>query len=93
MDLRQPGEIALYCDRTRLLPETDPFSRPSGPVKRGPQPWAYGSAEAVAEYRQAYSDMLEVYEMASAKFRKTGKLGVFPAGTFAPWPWEVPTAT
>ena len=71
----------------------DPFSRPSGPVKRGPQPWAYGSAEAVAEYRQAYSDMLEDYDLASAKFRKTGKLGVFPAGTFAPWPWEVPTAT
>jgi hypothetical protein len=47
----------------------------------------------VADYRQAYSDMLEVYEVASAKFRKTGKLGVFPAGTFAPWPWEVPTAT
>ena len=40
-----------------------------------------------------YSDMLEVYEAASAKFRKTGKLGVFPAGTFAPWSWEVPTPT
>ena len=26
-DLRQPGEITLYCDLTRLLPETDPFSR------------------------------------------------------------------
>jgi hypothetical protein len=41
--------------------------------------------------RTSYSDMLEVYRVASAKFRKTGKLGVFPAGTFAPWPWEVPT--
>lgn len=27
VDLRQPGVITLYCDRTRLLPETDPFSR------------------------------------------------------------------
>jgi hypothetical protein len=27
VDLRQPGEITLYCDLTRLLPETDPFSR------------------------------------------------------------------
>ena len=27
VDLRQAGEIVLYCDRTRLLPETDPFSR------------------------------------------------------------------
>lgn len=27
VDLRQPEQIDLYCDRTRLLPETDPFSR------------------------------------------------------------------
>ncbi len=27
VDLRQPGQIDLYCDRTRLLPKTDPFSR------------------------------------------------------------------
>ena len=27
VDLREPNEILLYCDLTRLLPETDPFSR------------------------------------------------------------------
>jgi hypothetical protein len=27
VDLRQPDEITLYCDLTRLLPETDPMSR------------------------------------------------------------------
>lgn len=27
VDLRQPEQINLYCDRTRLLPQTDPFSR------------------------------------------------------------------
>lgn len=27
VDLKQPGEITLYCDITRLLPETDPYSR------------------------------------------------------------------
>ncbi|MEP7296099.1 MAG: twin-arginine translocation pathway signal protein [Burkholderiales bacterium] len=27
VDLRTPGEIVLRCDLTRLLPETDPFSR------------------------------------------------------------------
>lgn len=27
VDLRQPGEILLYCDLQRLLPETDPQSR------------------------------------------------------------------
>ncbi|MBL0730080.1 Acg family FMN-binding oxidoreductase [Piscinibacter sp. HJYY11] len=27
VDLRQPDEITLYCDLSRLLPETDPLSR------------------------------------------------------------------
>lgn len=27
VDLREPGAATFYCDRTRLLPETDPFSR------------------------------------------------------------------
>lgn len=27
VDLKTPDEITLYCDLTRLLPETDPFSR------------------------------------------------------------------
>lgn len=27
VDLRQPNEITLYCDSTRLLPDTDPWSR------------------------------------------------------------------
>lgn len=27
VDLRTPGEMRLYCDRSRLLPETDPHAR------------------------------------------------------------------
>jgi hypothetical protein len=27
VDLKTPGEITLYCDTTRLLPETDPYFR------------------------------------------------------------------
>jgi nitroreductase len=27
VDLKQPNAITLYCDTTRLLPETDPYSR------------------------------------------------------------------
>lgn len=27
VDLSEPGAIRLYCDRSRLLPETDPFDR------------------------------------------------------------------
>jgi hypothetical protein len=71
--------------------KVDPYSRSGGPLKRSPKPWAHGSKKAVAEYRERYSRILEVYEVASAKFRSTGRLGKFPTGTFAPWSWEVPT--
>lgn len=27
VDLKKPDEIVLYCDRSRLLPETDPYNR------------------------------------------------------------------
>lgn len=27
VDLKQPNEMTLYCDTTRLLPDTDPYSR------------------------------------------------------------------
>jgi REP element-mobilizing transposase RayT len=69
----------------------DPFSRPAGPVEHKPRPWAHGSKEAVAAYRGSYSDTLASYRVASAKFRKTRKVGVFPTGTFAPWAWGMRT--
>lgn len=70
---------------------TDPFSRPTGPTKKtGPQPWAHGDADAETAFRAAYSVMLEAYRVASARFRSTGVLGVFPTGTFPPWVREVP---
>ncbi|MFO0710484.1 MAG: hypothetical protein U0353_11630 [Sandaracinus sp.] len=71
--------------------KTDPYSRPAGPLKRSPKPWAHGSTRAVAEYREQYARTLEVYEVASETFRATGRLGRFPTGTFAPWSWDVPT--
>ena len=70
---------------------TNPYSRPAGPPKRRPMPWAHGSKKAVEEYRQRYSRMLEVHARASAKFRATGKLGKFPTGTFGPASWDVST--
>lgn len=74
--LREPGHHA----------KVDPFSRPVGPPKeRKPKPWAHASLEDVSEYRRAYSSMLASYRVASAKFRRTGKLCPFPAGTRPPW--------
>jgi len=69
--------------------KTNPYSRPAGPLKRSPQPWAHGSKKAVEDYRERYSQTRAVHRVASDKFRATGKLGKFPAGTFAPCSWDV----
>jgi len=63
---------------------TDPFSRPAGGTKRGRRPWAHGDEQAIEEYREAYSRMLESYAVASERFRATGVLCEFPEGTFPP---------
>ncbi len=72
---------------------TDPFSRPTGPCKRGPQPWAHGSAEAVRRYRAAYSEMLAGYRVASTRLRARRANELFPSGTFPPGLSIVPSAS
>ena len=78
--------------RHRRLPKPshhtkiDPFSRPTDAARaeakaKGPKPWAHGTAEAVEAYCAAYDAMLAAYRVASARFRATGKLCAFPAGT------------
>ncbi len=84
------AERAAAGDRRRLprpsyYTRLDPFSRPAGPPKRGPQPWAHANEHAREEYREAYSVMLESYRVASETFRATGQLCAFPAGTRPPW--------
>jgi len=75
------------------LTKTDPFSRPKGPPKRAPQPWAHGSSEAVAAFRAAYSAMIAAYREASGRFRTSGVLCEFPEGTFPPWVYSLSQAT
>lgn len=67
------------------LMKLDPRSRPKEQSEAKPRPWAFGVADAVCAVRNAYRAMLEAYREASAKFRDTGVLGAFPAGTFPPW--------
>lgn len=71
----------------------DPYARPVGSMKRGPQPWAHGSEEALWSYRQAYSVVLAAYRVASAKFRNDHRPCDFPPGTFPPWAHSVSEAT
>lgn len=63
----------------------EPRSRPSKPPTRKPRPWGHGSAEARQQYREAYAQMLASYREASERFRSSGILCPFPAGTFPPW--------
>lgn len=89
--------------RHRRLPKPshhtkiDPFSRPTDAARaeakaKGPKPWAHGTAEAVEAYCAAYDAMLAAYRVASARFRATGKLCAFPAGTRPPWIARAPVA-
>jgi hypothetical protein len=96
-DRERDKQVERASGSRRALPKpasyakVDPYSRPAGPVERRPRPWAHGSKEAVEAYRESYSDTLASYRVASAEFRETGELGVFPTGTFAPWAWGMRT--
>ncbi len=88
------AEIAAKrkADGSRRLPKPssyttqDPNGVPPGKKRKAktPQPWAHGSDEQVREFRDAYSLVMEAYELASARYRETGILGPFPEGTFPP---------
>ena len=85
--------------RHRRLPKgshytrIDPFERPKGPVEDKPKPWAHATEEDEKAYREAYSKMLAAYRVASVRFRKTGVLCAFPAGTRPPWIARAPVMT
>ncbi|GAB4201624.1 MAG: hypothetical protein OHK0013_13880 [Sandaracinaceae bacterium] len=67
---------------TRQDPGTVPERR--GQKRKGPQPMAHGSTEQVRAFVEAYGRVMEAYDCASARYRATGVLCAFPAGTFPP---------
>ncbi|MBX7192444.1 MAG: hypothetical protein K1X94_10310 [Sandaracinaceae bacterium] len=79
-------------DGSRRLPKPeryttqDPNGVPPGRRKKSkkPQPWAHGSDEQVRAYEEAYAEVMVAYELASTRYRETGVLCPFPAGTFPP---------
>ena len=48
------------------------------------QPYAHGTSAQVEAYEEAYGLVMEAYDVASARYRETGALCAFPAGTFPP---------
>ncbi len=74
----------------RTVPSTssmvtrDPRSRPKHPKRAPKRKWASGTPEQIAAFREAYREMFVVYRAASLRFRETGILGPFPAGTYPP---------
>ncbi len=79
-------------DGSRRLPKPskyatqDPNGVPPGRRKKTKtsQPYAHGTEAEVEGYEAAYSLVMEAYDLASARYRETGKLCPFPAGTFPP---------
>lgn len=83
--------IELEREQTRTtvpsvasIVRTNPRSRPKRPKRAPKRKWASGTDELVREFRAAYREMLVAYRIASARFRETGILGPFPAGTYPP---------
>jgi hypothetical protein len=83
-------------DGSRRLPKPDKYTTqdPNGvPPGRGrkpfvPQPLAHGTDAQVKAYEEAYAEVMAAYDIASKRYRETGKLCPFPAGTFPP---RIPT--
>ena len=80
------------ADGSRRLPKPSSYARqdpngvPAGKRKKNktPQPWAHGSDEQVEAFRDAYELVMEAYRLASARYRESGVMCPFPAGTFPP---------
>lgn len=66
------------------LPKKDPRGRPAKPKRDRKRKWAFGAPELVEAHRVAYSQMLPTYRAASRRYRETGELCPFPAGTYPP---------
>jgi REP element-mobilizing transposase RayT len=83
-------------DGSRRLPKPssyatqDPNGVPPGRRKKDktPQPLAHGTDAQVKAYEEAYAQVMAAYDLASKRYRETGKLCPFPAGTFPP---RIPT--
>jgi hypothetical protein len=71
----------------------DPNGMPPGRRKKNktPQPLAHGTDEQVKAYEESYAEVMAAYDLASRRYRETGKLCPFPAGTFPPFPPRIPT--
>jgi hypothetical protein len=86
-------------DGSRRLPKPDRYTTqdPNGvpPGRRRknktPQPLAHGTDEQVKAYEESYAEVMAAYDLASRRYRETGKLCPFPAGTFPPFPPRIPT--
>ena len=83
------------ADGSRRLPKPskyktqDPEGVPPGrrrKFKKGdkPQPHAHGTDAEVKRYEEAFELVMLAYDVASARYRETGVLCPFPAGTFPP---------
>ncbi len=79
-------------DGSRRLPKPskyttqDPEGVPPGRREKSgsSQPYAHGTTAQVDAYEEAYGLVMEAYDVASARYRETGVLCPFPAGTFPP---------
>ncbi|MBI4614219.1 MAG: hypothetical protein HY720_11460 [Planctomycetes bacterium] len=69
----------------RRIKEASPTDRPANP-KKSPRPLCHASTrELWEEYRAQYAHFLNLYRVASARFRDGETDVAFPPGSFPPW--------
>ncbi|MBX7193208.1 MAG: transposase [Sandaracinaceae bacterium] len=81
---KRRSEGARRLPRASRYTSEDPNGMPSRDREKTPQPYAHGSEAEVRAYREAYAEVMVAYERASARYRESGRLCPFPAGTYPP---------
>lgn len=67
------------------IEQESPFSKPSSPRQRSPQPLCHAETkEQYEEYRSEYNETVRAHRAASAAYRAGCFLAEFPPGTFRP---------
>jgi REP element-mobilizing transposase RayT len=84
LERRARGAKRLPEPSKHTTEDPNRLARRTPDEEKSPQPWAHGTDDEVQAFRDAYDRVMEAYELASARYRETGALCPFPAGTFPP---------
>ena len=78
-------ESARALESPKAIEVKDPRTRPEHPKRGNRRAWAAGATSLIEQLAEAFKEVLPSYYRASAQYRETGVMCVFPAGMYPPW--------